>query len=75
VGDDAQIERCSPTWATWPKFDGFVHSIGLRRARPSPATFWTACRARLPHRARHQRLQLSGMAKAALPYLNDKSRC
>src|SRR5512147_3104591 len=30
VGDDAQIERLfKDLSATWPKFDGFVHSIGF----------------------------------------------
>jgi enoyl-[acyl-carrier protein] reductase I len=28
--------------AHWPKFDGFVHASALRRARPLPATSWTA---------------------------------
>jgi enoyl-[acyl-carrier protein] reductase I len=42
VGDDAQIERLfGDLSATWPKFDGFVHGIGLPPAKRLQATFWT----------------------------------
>ena len=42
----------------WDGLDGLVHSIGFARAKPSPATSWTACRAKLPRGARHFGLQL-----------------
>jgi enoyl-[acyl-carrier protein] reductase I len=70
VGDDAQIENLfKDLSATWPKFDGFVHSIGFAPREPSPATSWTACRAKASGRPGHQRLQLSGdgQGRAALP--------
>ncbi len=39
VGDDAQIERLfSDLGQVWPQFDGFVHAIGLHRAKRLQAT-------------------------------------
>ena len=61
VGDDAQIDKLfKDLSAAWPKFDGFVHSIGYRAARGDRRRLPGRPVAReLPDRARHQRLQLS----------------
>jgi enoyl-[acyl-carrier protein] reductase I len=62
VGDDAQIEKMfKDLSATWPKFDGFVHSIGFA---PREAF-------KIAHDI--SAYSFPAMAKAALPYLNDKS--
>ena len=43
VGSDEQIEKMfADLGKTWPKFDGFVHAIGLPHARPLLATFLMA---------------------------------
>ena len=75
VASDEQIARMFADLSqVWPKFDGFVHSIGFAPAKPSPATSWTASRARTSAlRMTSAPTASLAMAKAALPYLNDKS--
>ena len=47
VAEDSQIEATfAELGAHWDGLDGLVHSIGFARAKPSPATSWTACRAK-----------------------------
>jgi enoyl-[acyl-carrier protein] reductase I len=70
VGDDEQIERLFPTCRpTGPPSTALCTASALPRAKPSPAIFWTASAASLPHRPRHQRLQLPGhgQGRPALP--------
>jgi enoyl-[acyl-carrier protein] reductase I len=75
VGDDAQIAKLfSELSATWPKFDGFVHSIGFAPREAIAGNFLDGL-SRENFRIAHDISAYSfpGMAKAALPYLNDKS--
>ena len=75
VGDDAQIERLfSDLSAHWPKFDGFVHSIGFAPRDAIGGNFLDGL-TRENFRIAHDISAYSfpAMAKAALPYLNDKS--
>jgi len=75
VGDDAQIEKLfTDLSATWPKFDGFVHSIGYA-PRESIAGDFLEGLSREGFKIAHDISAYSfpAMAKAALPYLNDKS--
>ena len=75
VGDDAQIDKLFVDLAlTWPKFDGFVHSIGFA-TRESIAGDFLEGLSREGFRIAHDISAYSfpAMAKAALPYLNDKS--
>jgi enoyl-[acyl-carrier protein] reductase I len=75
VGDDAQIDNLFADLATtWPKFDGFVHSIGFA-TRESIAGDFLEGLSREGFRIAHDISAYSfpAMAKAALPYLNDKS--
>ncbi|MEO5669478.1 MAG: enoyl-ACP reductase FabI [Ramlibacter sp.] len=75
VGDDAQIARLfSDLSATWPKFDGFVHSIGFAPREAIAGNFLEGL-SREGFRIAHDISAYSfpAMAKAALPYLNDKS--
>jgi enoyl-[acyl-carrier protein] reductase I len=75
VGDDAQIDRMFKDLAvTWPKFDGFVHSIGFAPREAISGNFLDGL-TRENFRIAHDISAYSfpGMAKAALPYLNDKS--
>ena len=75
VGDDAQIDKLFADLAlTWPKFDGFVHSIGFA-TRESIAGDFLDGLSRESFRIAHDISAYSfpAMAKAALPYLNDKS--
>ena len=75
VGDDAQIERLfGDLSATWPKFDGFVHSIGYAPREAIAGDFLDGL-SREAFRIAHDISAYSfpAMAKAALPYLNDKS--
>ncbi len=75
VGDDAQIDKLFADLAlTWPKFDGFVHSIGFA-TRESIAGDFLEGLSREGFRIAHDISAYSfpAMAKAALPYLNDKS--
>ena len=75
VGDDAQIEKLfKDLSATWPKMDGFVHSIGFAPREAIAGDFLDGL-SRESFRIAHDISAFSfpAMAKAALPYLNDKS--
>jgi enoyl-[acyl-carrier protein] reductase I len=75
VGDDAQIEKLfADLSATWPKFDGFVHSIGFAPREAIAGNFLDGL-SRESFRIAHDISAYSfpAMAKAALPMLNDKS--
>jgi enoyl-[acyl-carrier protein] reductase I len=75
VGDDAQIERMFSDLAqTWPKLDGFVHSIGFAPREAIAGDFLDGL-TRENFRIAHDISAYSfpGMAKAALPYLNDRA--
>jgi enoyl-[acyl-carrier protein] reductase I len=75
VGDDAQIEKLFRDLAAhWPKFDGFLHSIGFAPREAIAGNFLDGL-TRENFRIAHDISAYSfpGMAKAALPYLNDKS--
>ncbi|HEY2257790.1 MAG TPA: enoyl-ACP reductase FabI [Variovorax sp.] len=75
VGDDAQIEKLFADLArTWPKFDGFVHSIGFAPREAIAGDFLEGL-SREGFKIAHDISAYSfpAMAKAALPYLNDKS--
>ena len=75
VGDDAQIDKLFADLAqTWPKFDGFVHSIGFA-PRESIAGDFLDGLSREGFKIAHDISAYSfpAMAKSALPYLNDKS--
>jgi enoyl-[acyl-carrier protein] reductase I len=75
VGDDAQIERLfKDLCAVWPKFDGFVHSIGFAPREAIAGNFLDG----LSRENFRVALDISAysfpaLAKAALPYLNDKA--
>jgi enoyl-[acyl-carrier protein] reductase I len=75
VGDDAQIEKLFADLSqAWPTFDGFVHSIGFAPREAIAGNLLDG----LSREAFKTALDISaysfpGMAKAALPYLNDKS--
>jgi enoyl-[acyl-carrier protein] reductase I len=75
VGDDAQIDKLfSDLSQTWPKFDGFVHSIGFAPREAIAGDFLEGL-SREGFKIAHDISAYSfpAMAKAALPYLNDKS--
>ncbi|MFT3720956.1 enoyl-ACP reductase FabI [Pseudorhodoferax sp.] len=75
VGDDAQIDRLFADLAqTWPKFDGFVHSIGFAPREAIAGDFLEGL-SREAFKIAHDISAYSfpAMAKAALPYLGDKS--
>ena len=75
VGDDGQIDKLfADLSATWPKFDGFVHSIGFAPREAIAGSFLEGL-SRENFRIAHDISAYSfpAMAKAALPYLNDKS--
>ena len=75
VGDDAQIDQLfKDLSAHWPKFDGFVHSIGFAPREAIAGNFLDGL-SRENFRIAHDISAYSfpAMAKAALPYLNDKS--
>ncbi len=75
VGDDAQIEAMfTELGKTWPKFDGFVHAIGFAPREAIAGDFLDGL-SREAFKIAHDISAYSfpGMAKAALPYLNDKS--
>ena len=75
VGSDEQIERMFADLAqVWPKFDGFVHSIGFAPREAIAGNFLDGL-SREGFRIAHDISAYSfpAMAKAALPYLNDKS--
>jgi len=75
VGDDAQIEKLFADLSVhWPKFDGFVHSIGFAPREAIAGNFLDGL-TRENFRIAHDISAYSfpGMAKAALPYLNNTS--
>ena len=75
VGDDAQIEKLFQDLGTvWPKFDGFVHSIGFAPREAIAGDFLEGL-TRENFRIAHDISAYSfpAMAKAALPMLNDKA--
>ena len=75
VADDAQIEKLfRDLSATWPKFDGFVHSIGFAPREAIAGDFLEGL-SREAFKVAHDISAYSfpAMAKAALPYLNEKS--
>ena len=75
VGDDAQIDKLFADLAqTWPKFDGFVHSIGFAPREAIAGDFLEGL-SRDAFKVAHDISAYSflAMAKSALPYLNDKS--
>jgi enoyl-[acyl-carrier protein] reductase I len=75
VGDDAQIDKLFADLSqAWPKFDGFVHSIGFAPREAIAGDFLEGL-SREGFKIAHDISAYSfpAMAKAALPYLNDKS--
>jgi len=75
VGDDAQIAKLFEDLGTvWPKFDGFVHSIGFAPREAIAGDFLEGL-TRENFRIAHDISAYSfpAMAKAALPMLNDKA--
>ena len=75
VASDEQIERMfSDLSQTWPKIDGFVHAIGFAPREAIAGDFLDGL-SREAFRIAHDISAYSfpGMAKAALPYLNDKA--
>ena len=75
VADDAQIEKLfQDLSAVWPKFDGFVHSIGFA-PRESIAGDFLDGLSREAFRVAQDISAYSfpAMAKASLPYLNEKA--
>jgi len=75
VGDDAQIEKLFADLSThWPQFDGFVHSIGFAPREAIAGNFLEGL-SREAFKIAHDISAYSfpAMAKAALPYLRDKS--
>ena len=75
VGDDLQIDKLfKDLSATWPKIDGFVHSIGFAPRESIAGDFLDG----LSREGFRVALDISAysfpaMAKAALPYLNDNA--
>lgn len=75
VSDDAQIHQMFADLSkTWPKFDGFVHSIGFAPREAIAGDFLDGL-SREAFRIAHDISAYSfpAMAKAALPYLNDRA--
>ena len=75
VASDEQIERMfSDLSQTWPKMDGFVHAIGFAPREAIAGDFLDGL-SREAFRIAHDISAYSfpAMAKAALPYLNDKA--
>jgi enoyl-[acyl-carrier protein] reductase I len=75
VGDDAQIDKLFADLSQhWPTFDGFVHSIGFAPREAIAGDFLDGL-SRESFRIAHDISAYSfpAMAKAALPYLNDKA--
>jgi enoyl-[acyl-carrier protein] reductase I len=75
VSDDGQIEKLFSDLALyWPQFDGFVHSIGFAPREAIAGNFLEGL-GRESFRIAHDISAFSfpAMAKAALPYLNDRS--
>jgi enoyl-[acyl-carrier protein] reductase I len=75
VGDDGQIERLFKDLSgAWPTFDGFVHSIGFAPREAIAGNFLEGLsRENFKIALDISAYSFPAMAKAALPYLNDKS--
>ncbi|HEY8049102.1 MAG TPA: enoyl-ACP reductase FabI [Ramlibacter sp.] len=75
VGDDAQIDKLfGDLSATWPRFDGFVHSIGFAPREAIAGSFLEGLSRENFRIAQDiSAYSFPAMAKAALPYLNDKA--
>jgi enoyl-[acyl-carrier protein] reductase I len=75
VGDDAQIERLfKDLGAAWPRFDGFVHSIGFAPREAIAGNFLDGLsRENFRIAMDISAYSFPALAKAALPYLNDRS--
>ena len=75
VGSDEQIERMFTELArTWPKFDGFVHAIGFAPREAIAGNFFDGLSRENFRIAQDiSAYSFPAMAKAALPYLNDKA--
>jgi enoyl-[acyl-carrier protein] reductase I len=75
VGDDAQIEKLfADLSAVWPKFDGFVHSIGFAPRESISGDFLEGLSREAFRVAQDiSAYSFPAMAKAALPYLNEKA--
>jgi enoyl-[acyl-carrier protein] reductase I len=75
VGSDEQIDKMfADLGAAWPRFDGFVHAIGFAPRETIAGDFLEGF-SREGFKIAHDISAYSfpAMAKAALPYLNDKS--
>ena len=75
VGDDAQIDKMFKDLSgSWPKFDGFVHSIGFAPREAIAGDFLEGI-SREAFKVAHDISAYSfpAMAKAAAPMLNDKA--
>jgi len=75
VGSDEQIDKMFADLSThWPKFDGFVHSIGFAPREAIAGGFLEGL-SRDNFRIAHDISAYSfpAMAKAAMPFLNDTS--
>jgi enoyl-[acyl-carrier protein] reductase I len=75
VGDDAQIESLFRELSgPWPRFDGFLHSIGFAPREAISGSFLDGL-SRENFRIAHDISAYSfpALAKAALPHLNDRS--
>ncbi|MFM9155943.1 MAG: enoyl-ACP reductase FabI [Polynucleobacter victoriensis] len=75
VGSDKQIDKLfADLSATWPKFDGLIHSIGFAPREAIAGDFLDGL-SRESFKIAHDISAYSfpAMAKAALPMLNDKS--
>lgn len=75
VAHDAHIERLFRDLAVhWPRFDGFVHSIGFAPREAIAGDFLDGL-SREGFRVAHDisAYSFAAMAKAALPYLNDNA--
>jgi len=75
VGDDAQIDKLfKDLSASWPKFDGFVHSIGFAPREAIAGDFLDGLSREAFKIAQDiSAYSFPAMAKAALPYLNPKA--
>ncbi len=75
VSDDAQIEKLFADLAqVWPRFDGFVHSIGFAPREAIAGDFLDGLSRESVRIAQEiSAYSFPAMAKAALPYLNEKS--
>ena len=75
VGSDESVARLfSDLSQTWPKFDGFVHSIGFAPREAIAGKFLDGMtRDNFQTALDISAYSFPAMTKAALPYLNDKS--